>query len=151
MPRSSPYRITLSEEQERELARRAAAYAGPWRDVVRAKAILLAAQGVSNQAIAERLGVSRDAVSGWRRRFFEEGLDGLEERPRSGRPAVFSPAQVAEVKALACELPAEKGVPLSRWSSAELAREAVARGIVEQISGTTVWWWLSADAIRPWN
>jgi hypothetical protein len=59
--------------------------------------------------------------------------------------------QIAEVKALACELPAEKGVPLSRWSSAELAREAVARGIVERISGVTVWRWLSADAIRPWN
>jgi hypothetical protein len=59
--------------------------------------------------------------------------------------------QIAEVKALACELPAEKGVPLSRWSSAELAREAVARGIVERISGVTVWRWLSEDAIRPWN
>jgi hypothetical protein len=57
----------------------------------------------------------------------------------------------AEVIALACELPAEKGVPLSRWSSAELAREAQARGIVEQISGVTVWRWLSEDAIRPWN
>ena len=59
--------------------------------------------------------------------------------------------QIAEVKALACELPAERGVALSRWSSAELAREAVARGIVERISGVTVWRWLSADAIRPWN
>jgi hypothetical protein len=57
----------------------------------------------------------------------------------------------AEVIALACELPAEQGVPLSRWSSAELAREAVARGIVERISGVTVWRWLSEDAIRPWN
>jgi hypothetical protein len=57
----------------------------------------------------------------------------------------------AEVIALACELPAEKGVPLSRWSSVELAREAQARGIVEQISGVTVWRWLSEDAICPWN
>ena len=64
---------------------------------------------------------------------------------------LFPPVQVAEVKALACELPSEKGVPLSRWSSTELAREAVARGIVERISGVTVWRWLSADAIRPWN
>ena len=55
------------------------------------------------------------------------------------------------MKALACELPAERGVPLSRWSSAEIAREAVARGIVAQISGATVWRWLSEDAIRPWN
>jgi DDE superfamily endonuclease len=57
----------------------------------------------------------------------------------------------AEVLALACELPAERGVPLSRWSSVELAREAATRGIVEQISGITVWRWLCQDAIRPWN
>ena len=52
---------------------------------------------------------------------------------------------------MACALPAEQGVPLSRWSAAELAREAVARGIVEQISGVTVWRWLSQDAIKPWQ
>jgi hypothetical protein len=52
---------------------------------------------------------------------------------------------------MACALPAEKGVPLSRWSSSELAREAVTRGIVEQISGVTVWRWLSEDAIKPWQ
>ncbi len=52
---------------------------------------------------------------------------------------------------MACALPAESGLPLSRWSAAELAREAVTRGIVEQISGMTVWRWLSADAIKPWQ
>ncbi|MDP9259672.1 MAG: IS630 family transposase [Actinomycetota bacterium] len=57
----------------------------------------------------------------------------------------------AEVIAMACSLPVEQGVPLSRWSASELAREVVARGIVEQISGLTVWRWLSQDAIRPWQ
>jgi hypothetical protein len=57
----------------------------------------------------------------------------------------------AEVIAMACALPAEQGVPLSRWSSAELAREAVTRGIAEKISGVTVWRWLSEDAIKPWQ
>ena len=52
---------------------------------------------------------------------------------------------------MACELPATGGVPLSRWSSAELAREAVTRGIVERISDVTVWRWLSQDAIKPWQ
>jgi DDE superfamily endonuclease len=52
---------------------------------------------------------------------------------------------------LACELPADSEVPLARWSSAELAREAIARGICEQISGVTVWRWLSEDAIKPWQ
>jgi hypothetical protein len=52
---------------------------------------------------------------------------------------------------MACALPAEQGVPLSRWSADELAREAVTRGICEQISGVTVWRWLSQDAIKPWQ
>jgi hypothetical protein len=52
---------------------------------------------------------------------------------------------------MACELPACSGVPLSRWSSSELAREAVSRGIAEQISGVTVWRWLTEDAIKPWQ
>ena len=52
---------------------------------------------------------------------------------------------------MACALPAERGLPLSRWSATELAREAIGRGIVEQISGVTVWRWLSQDAIKPWQ
>jgi hypothetical protein len=67
-----------------------------------------------------------------------------------GVPGRFPPAEIAEVKALACELPAQTGRPLSRWSAAELAREAIDRGIVCSISGTTVWRWLAHDAIRPW-
>jgi Winged helix-turn helix len=91
LARSSPYLVQLTVEQERELSRRAAAYPGPWRDVVRAKAILLAAEGLPNAAIAERLDVSRQSVSEWRKRFFDEGVPGLEERPRPGRPRSFSP------------------------------------------------------------
>jgi hypothetical protein len=70
--------------------------------------------------------------------------------PGRGVPGRFPPGEIAEVKALACELPATSGRPISRWSAAELAREAVARGIVCQVSGTTVWRWLAEDAIRPW-
>lgn len=57
---------------------------------------------------------------------------------------------VVRVKALACELPAESGVPLSRYSTRELAREVIGRGIVAMISGATIWRWLDSDAIRPW-
>jgi biotin operon repressor len=95
--RSSPYRIVLDAAQRRELVRRAGAYSGPYRNVVRAKAILLAADGVSNAEVAERLGVSRPSVSEWRKRFFDQGLDGLEERPRSGRPGSFSASTDASV------------------------------------------------------
>jgi hypothetical protein len=91
MAQTSPHRVVLSDEQRRELERRAAASSGPYRDVVRAKATLLAAEGLYNSEIAERLGQSRQAVSTWRKRFCEEGLQGLEERPRPGRPRRFSP------------------------------------------------------------
>ena len=68
----------------------------------------------------------------------------------AGVPAFFPPEIVVEVKALACELPKERGLPFSRLSHADIAAEAVARGIAGSISGMTVWRWLSADAIRPW-
>lgn len=57
---------------------------------------------------------------------------------------------VIAIKALACELPAEHGLPLSRLSAGEICRAAVARGLVAAIGETTVWRWLSEDALRPW-
>lgn len=70
-------------------------------------------------------------------------------RDRAARP-VFPPEVVVQVKALACQLPRDSGVPLSRFSTTEIASEIVARGIVAQISGSTVWRWLHEDALRPW-
>src|SRR2546423_1093591 len=67
-----------------------------------------------------------------------------------GRPFV-PPQVVVAIKALACELPSQSGLPLSRYSRNEIASEAVHRGVVAQISGSTVWRWLHADAIRPWQ
>ena len=64
--------------------------------------------------------------------------------------AFFPPEIVVEVKALACELPKKLGLPFSRLSHADIANEAISRGIVGSISGMTVWRWLSEDAIRPW-
>ena len=59
--------------------------------------------------------------------------------------------QVAEVNALACTLPAETGIPLSRWSSTELAAEAVPAGSSSRSRPSTVRRWLTADAIKPWQ
>jgi hypothetical protein len=58
---------------------------------------------------------------------------------------------VIEIKALACELPHQRGLPLSRISTADLRREALREGIVASIGRTTIWRWLSEDAIRPWH
>jgi transposase-like protein len=91
MPRKSPFVIQLSGDERAELMARSRVYSSPHRDVVRAKIVMLASDGVSNDDIAERLGTPRQIVSKWRRRFHDQRLSGLDERPRSGRPARFSP------------------------------------------------------------
>ena len=91
MPRVSPFQIVLSEEELRELSRRAVKYTLSYFEVQRAKMILMAAQGMSNDEIAARLDTRREVVSLWRKRFFKERLAGLEERARPGRPRAFPP------------------------------------------------------------
>ena len=91
MPRKSPFRIELSPEEFAELSRRAVKYTLPYFEVVRARMILMAANGMDNDEIAVRLDTRREVVSEWRKRFFRERLAGLEERARPGRPRVFPP------------------------------------------------------------
>jgi transposase len=91
MPRRSPFVIELTPQERDELEARARRYTSPYRDVIRAKIVLLAAQGLSNDVIGARLDTPRQIVSKWRRRFCLARLPGLEEEPRGGRPARFSP------------------------------------------------------------
>jgi len=95
--------------------------------------------------------VHLDTVRTWRCRFAAERIKGLADRPRSGRPPVFAATVRAEIKPLARALPAEHSLLLSRWSCADLAREAVTRGITTTLSGSTVRRWLDADAIKQWQ
>ena len=89
----------------------------------------------------------RDGASG----SVNMGSAGWKDRPRSGRPRIFGSEVVAGIKALACEPPEDRGVPLSRWSSFDLAAQAVTEGLVEAISSSTVRRWLHADVIKPWR
>jgi Winged helix-turn helix len=91
MSRHSPFTIHLSRKEREILESRARKYTLPYFEVLRAKIILLAAQGSANDEIAAALSVGRDVVSLWRKRFFQQRLPGLEERPRPGRPRVFPP------------------------------------------------------------
>jgi transposase len=89
--RKSPYLLDLTPDQRAELEGRARRYTLPYRDVVRAKIVLMAADGLDNDEIASRLDTRREIVSKWRKRFYQQGLPGLEERPRGGRPSAFPP------------------------------------------------------------
>jgi transposase len=147
----SPFQISLRASQRRFLKAQARGQAAPWRVVVRARIVLDAAAGLPNALIARRVRVAPNTVLKWRKRFFKEGFQGLRDRKRPGRPRVFPAAVVACAKAVACELPATRGVPLSRWSLGELRQELIATGLVDDISTTTLWRWLDADAIKPWQ
>jgi transposase len=91
MPRKSPFKILLVPSERKYLEGIARKYTSPYRDVIRARIILYAAQGLSNDDIARRLDTPRQIVSKWRKRFFEQRLAGLEEQARRGRPLGFSP------------------------------------------------------------
>lgn len=91
MPRKSPFTIALSTEEKEILKATSTRYTSLYRDVIRAKIVLLASEGWDNKRIGERLDVPRQIVSKWRKRFYEEGMAGLAERSRRGRPRLFSP------------------------------------------------------------
>ncbi|MFL6118983.1 IS630 family transposase [Actinophytocola sp.] len=143
--------VRVTGSVRRLLIRRSRGQKTPYRDKIRARIVLLAAREWPNTRIAAEVGVAVDTVRTWRGRFAAQGLAGLVDLPRSGRPSRFSAVQVAQVKSLACQLPADAGTPLSRWSCPELAREAVAQDVVEAVSVSTVRRWLAADAIKPWQ
>ena len=92
MPQDSPYVIILTPAEAAELTARAGQYTSAYYRVIRARIILLAAQGRSNTDIAAALGLDRQMVSKWRKRFFEQRLHGLRDEPRPRRPRVFSPS-----------------------------------------------------------
>ena len=91
MPQKSPFSVVLPKDERQHLESIARQYTSPYCDVIRAKIILLASQGLSNDVIASRLDTPRQIVSKWRKRFCLARLPGLEDEPRGGRQARFSP------------------------------------------------------------
>ena len=91
IPRKSPYTIILDVHEKQKLQQIARKYTSPYFEVMRARVILLASEGIENKEIGERPELPRQIVSKWRKRFFEERLAGLRDRPRQGRPCHFPP------------------------------------------------------------
>jgi transposase len=91
MPRTSPYSIVLTEDERRHLEAAARRYTSPYRDVVRARVVLYAAEGPGNDEIAARLDTPPQVVSRWRKRFSGQRLAGLGDLARGGRPPALPP------------------------------------------------------------
>jgi transposase len=151
MPIRAAVTVVLTAAERHRLKKMAYGHKTPHQTRQRTTIVLLAARGRANAEIAADTRLHVDTVRTWRGRFAHGGIPALTDRRRSGRPARFTPVQVAEAKALACQLPAESGLPLSRWSCPELAAELTARGITDSISASTVRRWLRQDALKPWQ
>ena len=144
--------VTLTAAERKTLKKRVRGAKTCWRDRLRAQIVLAAAQGRDNARIAARLGVTADTVRKWRGRFAKRRLAGLEDLPRSGRPRRISEADRAAVVALACQLPAVTGVPLSRWTGPELAAELTAQHLVSgPMSVASLLRILAENPVRPWQ
>jgi putative transposase len=160
MPGPLPPSITLTDRQRKMLVHLTRRATTTQRLARRARIVLAAADGANNEQIARELGLNRETARLWRRawlegtqrlraaqeeagertlrRCIEEEV--LADRPRSGAPPTFTPEQVCQIVALACEAPSleESGRPVTHWSLRELADEAIKRGIVEDISPRSV-------------
>jgi transposase len=144
--------VTLTASERETLQKRARDAKTPYRDRVRAQVVLAAARGRGNARIARDLGICVNMVRKWRGRFAAHGLGGLEDLPRSGRPRQISEADRAAVVALACQLPAETGVPLARWTGPELRRELEARALVSApVSVSSLLRILAENPVKPWQ
>jgi len=127
MPGPRPkYAITLTPEQEARLQQLSACYMAPFATVQRAQIVLLAGQGRPAREIADRVGCAERTVKLWRSRYEQQGLEGLRDRPKAGRPLTHGASVRARLIALACTRPPARadGLRRERWTHAELA-EAV--------------------------
>ena len=123
--------IAVSEADRHELERLHRAPSTPAGLSRRARAVLLMAQGMSGVDIAERVGYTVVQVSRLRRRFADQGIAGLQDRPRSGRPPTITARKRAQIVALTLKPPA---AGLTHWSTRDLARHAgVSHGTVHRI------------------
>lgn len=154
----SAAKVVITERQQVVLQKLSKATTVAKRLAQRATLILLAFAGLPNQDIASRVDLGRHQVGIWRRRW-QRAFDGLvltecteeapaklrhaiedllADDPRPGCPGKFTAEQITLLFALACEPPEKSGLPITHWTGAELATEAVKRGIVESISTSQV-------------
>jgi transposase len=149
LPRAVP--VTLTAAERATLKERARGAKTAYRDRLRALIVLAAARGRDNARIAADLRVAVDTVRKWRGRFAVRGLAGLVDLPRSGRPRRISELTRAAVVALACQLPAATGVPLSRWTGPELLAELTQAAPEDKLSASSVLRILAEHPVKPWQ
>jgi transposase len=152
MPGPKPPNVPLSEAERAELQVLVRAQKTSQHIALRARIILLLADGLTAPAVARRLQTTRTTVRLWRRRWLEGAattvLARLQDDPRPGAPLTFSAEQWCQIMALACEPPEQSERPISHWTPRELAEEAVTRQCVASISPRHVGRFLTSGGVN---
>jgi transposase len=151
MPLLRAVPVVLSAGERTTLKKRVRGAKTPHRDRLRAQIVLAAARGHDNARIAADLAITVDTVRKWRGRFAGRGLAGLADLARCGRPRRISELTRAAMVALACQLPAATGVPLSRWTGPELLAEITRAGTGDELSVSSVLRILAEHPVKPWQ
>jgi transposase len=151
MPLLRAVPVLLSAGERTALKKRVRGAKTAYRDRLRAQIVLAAARGRDNARVAADLRIGVDTVRKWRGRFAARGLAGLADLPRCGRPRRISELARAAVVALACQLPAATGVPLSRWTGPELLAEIARAGLDCRLSVSSVLRILAEHPVKPWQ
>ncbi len=150
MARRSPFQIQLTPPERETLELTGRRYTLPHREVVRAKIVLYAADGLSKRLPTGWTRRERSSANGGSGSLTSGSMAWRTAHAAGARPA-FSPSWWPRLRPWRASLPAQSGLPLSRFSIPELKREVIAREIVASIGDRTLWRWLSEDAIRPWR
>ena len=150
-----PVVVEVSVVDRAVLEARVSAATTPRRDWQRARVVLMAAEGVSSPVIGAAVGLNRNQVDAWKRRFREEGLDGLGDRPRSGRPRVYGPEDRLRLVKTITTRPVEDGQCGARRLKARMSMPEVGRIMRERygiaISDSQVWRICKSMSLKPWQ
>ena len=150
-----PEAVEVPDADRAVLEARVAASTTPRRDWQRAKVVLLASAGLSSRVIGEAVGLNRNQVDVWRRRYREEGLEGLADRPRSGRPRVYGPPERLTLVKTITSRPPERGQLGGRRLKARMSMPEVGRRLREchgiNISDSQVWRICRSMGLKPWQ
>jgi len=149
--RHSQFRIQMTDQTRTTLQSWLHRRKTPHGQAKRARALLLLEQGQTFVQTASQVGLNECHVRKWAKRFLDQGVVGLSEKPRPGRPPRFLPEVALHVVKLACERPDHVGRSLSQWNCPDLARQLVADGIVQSISAETIRTILQSHKLKPWR
>jgi transposase len=149
--RHSALNIEMTDQTRRTLQSWVHGQKMPYGQAKRARAVLLLEQGQTFIQTAQWVGLTESHVRKWAKRFLEEGVAGLYEKPRPGRTPLFPPEVALSVVKLACERPDHVGRSLSQWNCPDLARQLITDGIVSSISAETIRCILQSHKLKPWR